>query len=109
VCIGFVFGVSTCLFGMVGKAVFFPSPLQALPFCSAYKEEICEYGIIPDFSYKLEAKITEKQFKRFVYLVGFPESSRRHPHLYVIEEPESDYEKKAEYVGGKLYYEESRY
>lgn len=108
-CIGFVLGILTCGLATIGKIVVFPSPSEALPFCSTYKEEFCGFGLIPDYSYKLEAKISDNQFKRFVYLVGFPESSRRNPHLYVIDEPGDDYERKAEYVGGMLYYEESRY
>jgi hypothetical protein len=107
--IGFAWGVVTCLIVEIGVWFLFPSPQNALRFCTSFKEERYEDGFLPDFSYKLEAKITADQFKRFVRLTGFPESSRRNPFLYIIDKPEREYGKKAEYLGGTLYYEEFKY
>jgi hypothetical protein len=104
--VGFAWGVVTCVIVEIGVWFLFPSPRNALPICTSIKEEFYQDGFLPDFSYKLEAKITADQFKRFVRITGFPESSRRNPYLYVIDKPEREYQKKAEYLGGTLYFEE---
>ncbi|WP_373653426.1 hypothetical protein [Schlesneria sp. DSM 10557] len=104
--ISFVCGILACLFVVVGKMLIFPSAVQALPFLSAYREEYHDYGLIPDFYYKLEARMNPREFERFVYLVGFRPEDQKNSTLYLIELP--DYSKRAEYSGGELVYEESR-
>lgn len=63
---------------------------------------------LPDFSYTLEAQITDEQFRRFVRKMGFPESSRKNSHLYVIDERDHQYQMTAQYLRGVLIFEEFR-
>jgi hypothetical protein len=106
--IGYVFGVISCLMVYIGKVQCFPNPRQALPVSARYSEECHEYGFTPDFSYTLEAAVTDEQFQTFVRKMRFPESSRKNAYLYMIGQPDSRYQKTAQYFRGTLRFEESR-
>ncbi|MDB5345257.1 MAG: hypothetical protein JWP89_3634 [Schlesneria sp.] len=108
---GFVIGMATCALPSIGGCLFFPSARQALPFRAVNIKEVESIsGFLPDFSYKLEAdNITQDEFDRFARRMGFPDASRQNARLYVIDEPEREYHKKAEYLGGTLYFEEVKY
>jgi len=109
IAIGFAFGVAACILLSVGKRVIVPTPRQALPFgATSIKENIYVNGFLPDFSYKLEAKVTPNGFHRFVRRMRFPAPSRQSDTLYVFEEPDKEYRMSAEYRDGILCFEESK-
>lgn len=109
--VGFVVGVATCAIPSIGGCLFFPSARQALPFGAVNIEEVESIsGFLPDFSYKLEAdNITQNEFDRFTRRMGFTDANRQNARLYVVDNPEREYHKKAEYLGGTLYFEEAKY
>jgi hypothetical protein len=109
--VGFVAGVATCLLPSIGGCLFFPSARQALPFGAVNIREVESInGFLPAFSYKLQAdNISQEQFDRFVRRMGFTDTNRQHARRYVIDNPEREYHKKAEYLGGTLCFEEEKY
>lgn len=106
--LGCVTGILFWAMLFVGKWILMPSARQALPFFRPFTEELSEFGFKPDFHYKLEANMTAGEFDAFVRKMRFPESSRVRPHLYVIDLNNGQYQKRAEYDGGKVIFEESR-
>ena len=109
IAIGFAIGVAACILLSVGKRIMFPTPRQALPFgATSIREDIYVNGFLPDFSYKLEAKVKPDGFDRFVRRMRFPARSRQSATLYVVEEPDREYRMSAEFRDGTLCFEESK-